>query len=217
VLPGKLVERAQALRSEGLTMLEIARELGVSKSSVSLWTRDVEFVPRRDGSGRHAPVRRAPNVLQRRKGEEIERLNAEGIARLGVLNGQAFLAAGAALYAGESGKGESTVIFANSDVHMMAFFCTWLRRHFAIEESRLTVRVYLHQGLDLGAAQTHWSRVTGVPLSQFRSPYRAVPDPRIRKAKHEFGCAYLRYCCTHTHRAIMGLVRALLSSTPIPG
>ncbi len=38
-------ERARALRAEGYTMPEIATELGVSKSSVSLWTRDVEFAP----------------------------------------------------------------------------------------------------------------------------------------------------------------------------
>jgi hypothetical protein len=100
---------------------------------------------------------------------------------------------------------------------MMAFFCAWLRRCLSIGESRMRVRVYLHQGLDLDAAQSHWSDVTGVPLSQFRSPYRAVPDPTIRKNKHEHGCAYVRYCCTRTHRAIMGLVRALLSSGTIPG
>ncbi|MBA2751432.1 MAG: hypothetical protein H0U41_04230, partial [Actinobacteria bacterium] len=44
---GKVVEkeRARELRGEGFTMLEIATQLGVSKSSVSLWTRDVEFRP----------------------------------------------------------------------------------------------------------------------------------------------------------------------------
>ncbi len=45
---GKVAEQEQArgLRAEGYTMLEIATELGVSESSVSLWTRDVEFVSR---------------------------------------------------------------------------------------------------------------------------------------------------------------------------
>jgi len=43
---GKLSEkeRAKKLRLEGFTMDEIASQLEVSKSSVSLWTRDVEFV-----------------------------------------------------------------------------------------------------------------------------------------------------------------------------
>ena len=58
---------------------EIAAELEVAKSSVSLWVRDVEFLP----SARRAPTRRGPNVLQRRKAAEIERLLAEGRARIG--------------------------------------------------------------------------------------------------------------------------------------
>ena len=104
------------------------------------------------------------------------------------------------------------MVFANSDPMMMAFFCAWLRRFFTIDESRMRVRVYLHEGLNLDAAHSHWSEVTGVPLGQFRHPYRAVPDATIRKAKHEYGCASVLYSCTRTHRAIMGLVRALLSS-----
>jgi hypothetical protein len=38
---------------------------------------------------------------------------------------------------------------------MVRFFCAWLRRHFAIDERRLRIRVYLHQGLDLDAAEAH--------------------------------------------------------------
>jgi transcriptional regulator with XRE-family HTH domain len=114
---GKVAEReeARALRAHGLTMLEIATKLGVSKSSVSLWTRDVEFVARPRPSRRYGARRRAPNALQRRKAEEIERLNRVAVTRLGVLSDQAFLAAGAALYAGEGGKGDGAVVFANSD------------------------------------------------------------------------------------------------------
>jgi len=44
---GKLAERQQArqLRRAGLPLAEIAARLGVSKSSVSLWVRDVAFEP----------------------------------------------------------------------------------------------------------------------------------------------------------------------------
>ena len=62
---------------------------------------------------------------------------------------------------------------------MIAFFCAWLRRFFVIDESRLRVRVYLHEGLDLEAAERHWADVTGVPRTQFRAPYRAVADPTM--------------------------------------
>jgi hypothetical protein len=213
---GKLAERERArrLRATGLPMAEIAARLGVSRSSVSLWARDVPFEPRqRDPRGR----RRAPNALQRRKRAEIDRLLAEGRDRVGRLSEREFLLAGVALYAGEGSKRDGNVSFANSDWRMVAFYCSWLRRFFAIDESRLRVRLYLHEGLDLAAATAYWSEVTGIPKSQFGKPYRAVADPSIRHSKHVHGCVTIGYSCSATHRSIMGLVGALLGGAVIPG
>lgn len=91
---GKTTEqqRARELRAESWTLAEIAAELGVSKSSASLWTRDVEFVPRPRSTAR----RRGPNALQRAKQAEIDRLLAEGAERIGRLSEREFLVAGAA-------------------------------------------------------------------------------------------------------------------------
>jgi transcriptional regulator with XRE-family HTH domain len=212
---GKLVEReaARSLRAQSWTQADIAEKLGVSKSSVSLWVRDVEFV----ANARRTARRRGPNVLQRRKAEEIEHFQELGVVRLGDLSEQAFLAAGAALYAGEGAKRDGAVVFANTDFRLVRFFCSWLRTFFQIDETRLRARVYLHQGLDIGAAEQYWSEVTGIPLIQFGKPYRAVTNSGYRQIKHENGCVYVRYCSSRTHRAIIGVVDALLSSQTGPG
>jgi hypothetical protein len=161
--------------------------------------------------------RRAPNALQRRKQAEIARLVEEGRIRIGRLSEREFLVAGVALYAGEGTKRDGAVRFANSDPRMILFFCCWLRRFFDIDESRLRVRLYLHQGLDLPATVAYWSALTASPPSQFVKPYRAVPDPSIRHAKHVHGCVTVSYSCTATHRTVMGLVRALLCDASVPG
>jgi transcriptional regulator with XRE-family HTH domain len=213
---GKLEEqaRARALRAEGETLADIAAMLGVSKGSVSVWVRDVAFDPRPRRRGR----RHEPNVLQRRKAAEIERLLEEGRRRIGTLSEREFLVAGAALYAGEGSKGDGQVIFANSDPAIVRLFSEWLRHFFDVDESRLRVRLYLHEGLDLEEATAFWSEVTRIPAGQFHAPYRATADATRRHNKHERGCAAVRYGCSHTHRAVMGLVAALLSSdASIPG
>jgi hypothetical protein len=213
---GKVAERQQArqLRRTGLPLGEIAARLGVSKSSASLWVRDVEFTPvPRVTRGR----RRDPNALQRRKQGEIERLLEEGRARIGRLSEREFLVAGVALYAGEGSKGDGRLRFVNSDPRMVVFFCAWLRHFYEIDESRLRLALYLHQGLDLVAAMAYWSALTGIPETQFTKPYRAVPDPSIRHAKHVHGCVAVGYSCSATHRSVMGLVHALLSDGVIPG
>ncbi|HEX7147489.1 MAG TPA: hypothetical protein VF512_08265 [Actinomycetota bacterium] len=220
---GKLAEQQQArqLRRTGLPLAEIAAHLGVAKSSVSLWVRDVEFSPLpREFSPLPRPPRgrrRDPNALQRRKRAEIDRLVEEGRARIGRLSDREFLVAGVALYAGEGAKRDGAVKFANSDPRMIAFYCAWLRRFFEIDEARLRVRLYLYEGLDLDASVAFWSELTGIPPSQFQKPYRAVPDPSIRHAKHVHGCVSIDYSCSATHRSIMGLVRALLGGAVIPG
>ncbi len=185
----------------------------MSKSSVSLWVRDVPFTP----SPRRYGPRRRPNRLHDAKLREIEALDAAGRQLIGRLSHDAFLVAGVALYAGEGAKRDHSVVFANSDPAMIRLHCAWLRRFFDVDETRLRVRVYLHEGLDLDAAHVFWSGVTSVPLTQFQAPYRAVADPTRRSNKHEHGCAYVVYSCSRTHRRIMGLVRALLSSDAIPG
>lgn len=194
-------------------MPDIAAELGVSRSSVSLWTRDVEVTmgPRRVRTPR-------PNRLRDARLAEIDATNRLGLERIGVLDEQAFLAAGAALYAGEGAKRDGHLAFANTDEAVVRFYCSWLRTFFEIDESRLRVSLYLHEGLDLDAAEQHWSAVTGVPTSQFTKAYRAVADSTIRHNKHVHGCVRVSYTCSRTHRAVMGLCRALLSSeAALPG
>jgi DNA-binding transcriptional MerR regulator len=185
---GKLAERQQArrLRRTGLPLAEIAALLGVSKSSVSLWVRDVPFDPLpRPARGR----RRSPNSLQRRKQSEIDRLVREGQARIGRLSEREFLVAGVALYAGEGSKGDGSVLFTNSDPRLIVFFCSWLRHFFPIDESRLRVRLYLHQGLDLDIAIAHWSRADRDP----RVPVReAVPGSAGPLDPPRQACAWLR-------------------------
>lgn len=216
---GKVVEqeRARDLRAEAWTLQEIATELGVAKSSVSLWVRDVEFTPKPRENANYGGRRRGPNVLARRREEEVRRLAEEGRARVGRLSDRDLFIAGIALYAGEGSKTDGEVRFANSDPRMIVLFLAWLRRFFAVDEARLRIRLYLHQGLDLEAANRFWSELTDIPLHRFRTPYRAVPDPSIRRSKHPMGCPSVCLGGVRTHREVMGLVGALLSSEALPG
>lgn len=185
--------RARELRADGWTMPEIAAELGVSRSSVSIWVRDVPYTPRRPPRTGYDASTRSPNKLQVRKQEEIDRLLAEGRERIGSLSERDLLIAGIALYAGEGSKTPGEVRFANSDPRMIRLFLRWLRTFVEVDEKRLRLKLYLHEGLDIDAANDFWAEVTGIPISQFRKPYRAVPDPSIRKAKHIYGCPSVCY------------------------
>lgn len=95
---GKVKEREEArrLRAQNLTIIQIAEKRGVSKSSVSVWVRDVPFTP---SKRRWGPQRR-PNPASDRKQRQIEECNQLGEEMVGSLEASAFFAAGIALLRG---------------------------------------------------------------------------------------------------------------------
>jgi hypothetical protein len=100
-------EKARVLRAQNRTLADIAQTLGVSKSSVSLWVRDVPFTPTLRLRGPH----RRPHPAHTAKLRQIEDLNHSGLERIGALSEEALFVAGVALYAGEGSKTDGEVRF----------------------------------------------------------------------------------------------------------
>jgi len=65
-------ERARALRAQNRTLADIAELLGVSKSSVSLWVRDVPFTPTLGLRGPH----RRPHPAREARLRQIEEMKS---------------------------------------------------------------------------------------------------------------------------------------------
>jgi hypothetical protein len=193
---------------------EIADELGVAKSTVSLWVRDVEFVPKPRNRG-HAGCK--PHPLKVRKEAEIEQCRLDAIGWVGTLSDRELAMYCLGLYMGEGAKTQGTLSMANTNPVVLRTFVIWLRRSFEIDESRLRVKLYLHDGLDLDAAECFWSELLHIPVDQFQKPYRAVADATRRHSKHLLGCATVSYACTLTHRRVMAMIAAVTSAVAIPG
>lgn len=214
---GKVHERRRAreLRAQSWTLAEIAAELGVSKSSASLWTRDVEFVPKPRNRG-HASQR--PHPLHVRKLEEIERCRDEAAEFAGSLTRRDLYIYGLALYEGEGFKTvQSRLGMANTSPLVMSIFVRWLREFFDIDETRLRARLYLHSGLDLDGATAFWSDLLAIPVEQFGAPYRALQRGGHRTAKHVRGCLSVRYSDVRLWRRVMALNEAIGSRLASPG
>ena len=96
-------------------------------------------------------------------------------------------------------------------------FVTWLREVFEIDESRLRAALYLHEGLDIEQATAFWSDLLDIPTDQFTKPYRAVPDPSIRSAKHTRGCPSVRYSSSELLRRVMAMIEAVAWRIADPG
>ncbi len=127
--------RARELRERGLDYEEIAGALGVSKSSVSLWVRDMprperlsyEECRKRSAEGSRCTGR--PSDPSARPGARPVRAAAAG--QIGVLSKREVLIAGAIAYWCEGAKSkphraQERVVFINSDPGLIRFFLRFL-------------------------------------------------------------------------------------------
>src|SRR4051794_1234173 len=114
----KPIERkqARALRKRGMPMKEIAGRLGVSPSSVSLWTRDIQLSPEQTERNLREAGRRRGVAWQELNRSRRLTYQLEGRERARQSEPQH--QAGCMLYWAEGSKERNSVVFANSDVNM---------------------------------------------------------------------------------------------------
>jgi predicted transcriptional regulator len=188
--------KAQRLREQGLGYNQIAAELGVSKSSVSLCVRDLprperlnyEECRRRvaEGVRRYWAAQRPVREAQR------EAVQAAAAVKIGTLNQREFLIAGAIAYWCEGAKNQTynrqdRVIFTNSDPALIAFFLRFLDAA-GVGRDRLIYRVQIHETADVPGAERFWLEMTGADPAQFRRT--TLKRHHLQTARRNVGADY---------------------------
>ena len=178
----KLKEKKEArkLRRQGKSIKEIAKRLGVSPASVHKWCQDIKLTSQQ----RKRLDQKAFNALQKgrkkvarnqrqKRLKEIRELRIKGIKEIGSLTKREFFLAGTALYWAEGFKKDSRLGFANSDPKMVRFFLNWLIKICEVpkKEIRLRVGLNISHKNRLRKVENYWSKITGVPLSQFQKAF----------------------------------------------
>lgn len=216
---------ARALRASGHTYSEIAAELGVSKSSVSLWVRDM---PRRGRlSYEEFRKRNAAGISSywaaesSRREAERQAVSDAAASELGSLSDREVLIAGAIAYWCEGAKNKSyrrnadRVTFVNSDPGLISFFLRFLAVA-GVATELLVCRVQIHESADLALAQQFWRQVTGLPESQFRRPTVKRHNPktvRLNTGKDYHGCLRIDVRLSRElYRKIEGWVSAAMAA-----
>src|SRR5262245_16129597 len=166
---------ARDLRQKGLAYKEIAAKLGVSKSSVSLWVRDMprpERLSYEECAKRQAIAVEAYWSAERsRRADAREAVRMVARDRVGPLTERDILMVGAIAYMCEGTKSKpyrrsGKVIFINSDPRLVSFYLRFLRSA-GVKDDQVSFRLSIHESADISAAQEFWMRVTGADASQF--------------------------------------------------
>lgn len=189
--------KAINLRQKGYSFCEISKELNVAKSTVSLWTKDVEL-------NKYARFRLKQRILDgkshslntnRKKREDFLKhiLNKDNIEinKIYISKEIAKLVC-SILYWCEGSKDKSTVRFTNSDPVMISTFLNFFRKAFETDEEKFRVCMHLHSYHDETMQKKFWMKITGISEAQFIKSYRK-DNTGIRQKKDYQGCISIRY------------------------
>lgn len=209
--------KARELRKKGLSVKEIQKRLKVSRSSVSLWVRDVKltkkqleklYLNKKTGSLKGSIIA-AMNKVRARE-ELVKKLMREGKKEMGRISRRNRFITGVALYFAEGEKSGEHVGFSNSDPRAIKFMADWFRKFCKIPEEKFRCSLYIHDNLDEKKAKRFWSKLTKISLAQFRKSYIVKNNPhRLRKVKHIYGVLRIGTNDVSLHRKIMGWISGI--------
>jgi len=75
---------------------------------------------------------------------------------------------GLGLWWGEGTKDRQTVAVANADPDAILLALKWLREVYGVPLRKFRISLAVHHDVNVRATRHFWSRLTGIPLSQFR-------------------------------------------------
>lgn len=210
----KIVERQRAieLRKTGLTYTEIRNRLKVSRASLSYWLRDIPYIPTEETyekrrlanikTGRllHERKLQRTNQIKKITEQEIRNTKFNDLKLLGVM----------AYWTEGSKTKDHLVQLTNSDPIFIKFILKWLRKVCGVQSEKLKVHLRVHPDVNIKEAEQYWSRITGIPDTQFHKTTAKVSGSGGRRyTKLGYGIATITVCSTDLYYKVMGWIEGL--------
>ncbi|MFE9973034.1 hypothetical protein ACFYRD_20315 [Streptomyces hirsutus] len=181
-----LREKARELRLQGWTYDQIQVELGCSKSSISLWVRDLPKPERRRSREEASAIaRRGWEATLRLREEERQRTRQQAMSEVGPLTDRELFVLGVGLYWAEGSKSKpysrrERITFVNSDPDMITVFLAWLDLLEA-DPASLRFAVQIHETADVAAAEKFWADHVGISTTDLMKTTLKRHNPRTNR------------------------------------
>ncbi|MFE7615925.1 hypothetical protein [Streptomyces sp. NPDC057496] len=181
-----LREKARELRMRGMTYDRIQAEPGCSKSSISLWVRDLpKPEPRYTNEERRALMNAGLSRLRATRDQERLKIKAHARDAVGRLSDREPFLAGVTPYWAEGSKDKTysrreSLQFINSDPDVITLY---LRRLEPLEvpRERMRFRVGIHESGDVAGAEQFWADLAGVPTSSLQKATLKKHNPKTTR------------------------------------
>jgi len=209
-------KQATQLRKKGYSYGMINEELGISKSTLSCWFRDMPFTPNKKvierikqgpfKSGQLRHNQRISSIIKIKKAAQIE---------LGEISKRDLWMLGIGLYIGEGSKAYEIIRISNSDPVVVKLAIEWFKDSCGLADENIIITLHLYPDNDKQKCVKYWSETIGVSAKKFR---KTQVDERINKSnkksrKLPYGTAHISIVSNgnpdfgvNLHRRIMGWI-----------
>tara|TARA_B100000614_G_scaffold262909_1_gene300441 strand:+ start:33589 stop:34266 length:678 start_codon:yes stop_codon:yes gene_type:complete len=209
----KTKERSQAidLRKQGKSLSEIQEKLGVARSTVSVWVRDVELSDeQRNRLDSRKPAKPEAFYQQRSEAYRAKRQEYQQRGRdlARKFASDRLFIAGCMLYWAEGSKAKNSVIFCNSDADMMRMFIRFLLKYFDVTKHDIRARCNFYTDIhSQDEVESYWQSNLSLPESSFT---KSVVDYNNRYSKRqgklEYGTCSISIHSTELVQIIFGSI-----------
>ena len=164
------------LRKKGASYNFIRKELGIPKSTLHYWFRDLQWsqVIKNEltkKAQRQATKRLRAVIQAQKKRWENQRKQYRGDARkeFSILKLNPLFLAGLMLYWGEGdSKIKNCVVkLANTDPEMIKIFSLFLQRICQVSKEEIKISLILYPDLNDEKCKIFWSKTSNIPIKQF--------------------------------------------------
>ncbi len=218
----KLIEKelARNLRRKGYSINEIVKKTGFTKSSVSVWVRDIVLTTNQR-KGLSEKGRSVESIERRRK----SRFNNENKKRRIVteeakkdfisISHSELKLIGTILYLGEGAKkSKGTVALSNSDPAVIKIMVRFLKEVCGVSKHKFRGHIHTFTHANVEKTEKYWARVTGISRNQFYKTYIKPSSASLQKRKTlPFGTFDLSVNDTKLFLTIMGWIEKIKELT----
>ncbi|KKP32656.1 MAG: hypothetical protein UR20_C0020G0006, partial [Candidatus Woesebacteria bacterium GW2011_GWE2_31_6] len=173
----KFLERSEVikLRLQGKSYSEIKQIVNVSKSSLSLWLRNVQLTEKQISGLKEKKIRSVERFIKSMKIKRQIRLetylNNQKHKWLPLSEREEFIA-GLFLYSGEGNKVSSNSIsISNTDPSVIKFSYYWMQNCLLIPREKIFLKLHLYDDMNIEEETNFWSKEIGIDKKQFKRPY----------------------------------------------
>jgi hypothetical protein len=206
-------EKALALRKRGHSYSMIKEELGISKSTLSGWLKDLPLSEKRISelqSNSEIRIEKCRVTKQKKKEDRRRQVYLRVANDIENSKDTKFLA-GFYLYWGEGTKtSEYTVALTNTDPAIIKCFVIWICK-FGISPDFLKIKLHLYSDQNENELKEFWSNVTGIPKINYYKTYSKQSSVKSKtyKGMFSFGTCSVIYHDRDTYEYILEAIRYL--------